>query len=88
MKLKYELETVNMGEEIVAVPVGRESYRMNGVLKLNREGKEILELLKDETTEEAVVDALAARYENKREELAGYVHSAIRVFRENGLLEE
>lgn len=88
MKLKYNVETVDMGSEIVAVPVGQDAQQMRGVIKLNREGSEILTLMKEETTEEAIVGALAAKYENSRDELAAMVHRVVAGLRESGLLDE
>lgn len=88
MKLKYTLEAVEMGEESVAVPVGDGAKQMHGVLRLNREGVEILSLLKEETTEEAIVRALAARYDNSPEELAAMVRRAVDALRVSGLLDE
>ena len=77
MKLKYSFEAVDMGDEIIYVPVGKGAANVSGVLKLNREGQEIIELLKEETSEEAIVSALAAKYENDRTILVGYVRSVL-----------
>ena len=55
MKLKYVFETVDMGDEYIAVPVGRNANQMRGILKLNKSGSEILECLSKETTEEESV---------------------------------
>ena len=46
MKLKYELEIMNVNDEIVAVPVGNNASQFNGMIKLNKESKDILELIK------------------------------------------
>ena len=88
MKLKYTFEYVDMGDGIVAVPVGRDADRIHGVLKLNKEGREILNLLENEITEEKIVDTLALQYENTRDVLAGYVHKTIDVLRSDGLIDE
>ena len=86
MKLICQFEAVDMADEIIAVPVGEKSDELHGVLKLNAAGREILELLKEETTEEAIVEALAAKYENDRKELAGYVHKFAEELAQKGLL--
>lgn len=88
MKLKCTFEAVDMGEEIICVPVGAEAAEVHGVLKLNAEGREILDLLKTETTEDQVVDALAAKYENDRAALARYVQNVLKTLRDAGLIEE
>ena len=88
MKLKYSFETVDMGNEIILVPVGEGAEKVHGVVKLNHEGREILELLKEETSEEAIVSSLANKYENDRATLMSYVLKAIENLRNYGLLTE
>ena len=87
MKLKYAFEIVNMGEEQVAVPVGENAGNLSGVLKLNPEGAEILDMLKQDTTEDNIVNVLSTKYENDRDELGRYVHDIVRKFFEIGILE-
>ena len=88
MKLKYTFEAVDMGDEIVCVPVGEGASEMHGVLKINKEGQEILELLKEETTEEQIVNTLAAKYQNDRTVLIEYVRNTIDSLRGAGLITE
>ena len=88
MKLKYQFEAVDMGDEIILVPVGEGADRVHGILKLNTEGREIVDLLKNETTEASILDALAAKYENDRSVLAGYVESVVAALRGADLLAE
>lgn len=88
MKMKYTLEYVDMGDEIVAVPVGKNAQEMKGVLKLNSWGREICDLLGEDTTEEAIVDRLCDKYENSREAIRSFVSSFLPRLREAGLLEE
>ena len=88
MKLKYTFENVNMGDEIISVPVGDGASEVHGVLKMNESGREIMELLQDETTEEKILDYLTAKYENSREELAVNVRETIAKLREAGLIAE
>ncbi len=88
MKLKYTFEDVNMGEEIVSVPVGEGSKSIHGVLKMNTEGKEIMDLLKEETTEGKIIDYLTSKYENDRNEITAFVRRTIHTLYEAGLLSE
>lgn len=62
MKLKCEFTTMDMGGEIAAVPVGDGAGKFHGMLKLNAEAAEILELLKEETTPMQVHLALKAKH--------------------------
>lgn len=88
MKLKYTFELVDMGDEIIAVPVDDSAAELKGVIKVNKAAGEIMELLENDTTPEAVAEALAAKYDNSREEMALIVETAIKNLREMGVLEE
>ena len=86
MKLKYTFEDVDMGDEIIAVPVGDAAQAIHGVLKMNKSGKEIISLLKDDTTEEKILEHLAAKYENSKEEMSANIKETIKTLREAGLI--
>ena len=88
MKLKYSFEAVDMGEEIILVPVGEGASSVHGILKINNEGREILELLKSETTQERIVETLSAKYENDIESLRLYVGKVLNTLQSSGLLDE
>ena len=88
MKLKYFFESVDMGEEIIAVPVGENADMVNGVLKLNQSGKIIMNFLKNDITEEKIVDSLAENYTNDADNLQNYVHLVVNTLRDSGLIEE
>lgn len=87
MKLKYEFEKVELDGEIMAVPVGEGSEKLHGLLKLNETAAFILDQLKEETTEEKVVDAVLSEYEGERDEIAGYVHKYIEKLISEGIAE-
>ena len=88
MMIKYIFEEVDMGEEIIIVPVGEGAAELNGVLKVNKEGREILDFLRQETNTEAIVDALAQKYDNERNSLDKYVNQVIDTLRRLNLLTE
>ena len=88
MKLKYTFDAVEMGDEIVAVPVGDGADQMHGVVKLNKSGKEIIDLLKNDISKEDIVDILAEKYDNKKEELSNHVSHVIDVLRNAGVIDE
>lgn len=88
MRLKCDFEFVDMGDEIIAVPIGKGAEEIRGILKMNAEGQEIVDLLKKGKTEEQIVDALADRYENDRDNLSGYVHGIMNKLRSAGLIED
>lgn len=88
MKLKYSFDAVDMGDEIVCVPVGEGSEQIHGIVKMNKSGQEIMELLKDETTVEKMVEQLADKYENDRENLESEVLRIIDILRNANILDE
>ena len=88
MKLKYDFETVELGDDYVSVPIGERSNTFHGVIKLNKEGMEIFNLLKTDISEESIVNILASKYENNRETISDYVSQAIKRLREIGVIEE
>ena len=88
MKSKYMFEMMELDGEIVAVPVGESATGFHAVLNVNEEAKRILELLRDETTEENIVGQLLKEYEGDKEEISSLVHAYIDQLRQEGLLEE
>ena len=88
MRLKSDFEFVDLGDEIIAVPIGKGAEEIRGVLKMNAEGMEIFDLLKKGNTDEQIIDILASKYENDRDTISGYVHAVLRKLRGAGLVEE
>lgn len=88
MKLKYMLEATELDDELICVPVGPGAEEVQGVLKLNASGYEIVKLLEEEITLEAIVNTLAAKYETERATLADYVEKFVAALRESGMIEE
>ena len=87
MKLKYEFETVEIDGEIMAVPVGDNADELHAMLRLNETAAAILGLLKEETTEQAVIDGILAEYEGDPAEIAAQVRAYLQTLRDNGVLE-
>lgn len=86
MKLKYSFETMELDNETIAVPIGAGSQEFRGVVKLNESALEIFNLLKEETTEEAVITALQQRYGNDPE-IPGFVADMVLYLTGEGVLE-
>lgn len=87
MKLKYTFETVNMGDEIILVPVGENASEVHGVIKLNAEGKEIVDVLQNDTSEEFIIQMLMGKYSNDPDEIKKYVKDVIGILQKEDLLE-
>ena len=88
MKLKFPFETMEVEGRIYGVPVENTEGGFSGVVRVSQTGAEILKLLREETTEAAVTDALTARYQAPRETVEADVREFIQKFREKGLLTE
>lgn len=88
MKIKYMLEATELDDEIICVPVGPGAEEVQGVLKLNGTGYEIVKLMEEDTDVNAITDALAAKYQTAREEIANYVVKFVGALRESGMIEE
>ena len=86
MKLKTNFEIVDMGDEIIAVPVGEGSEKIRGVLKLNKAGAELLEYITKGMLEGDIVDALSKKYDNDRSTLMSDVQEMIIALKDAGLL--
>lgn len=86
MKLAFTFEHVDMGDETVSVPVGKGSEQVHGVLKLNKEGKEILDMLSSDTTEQDIINTLAEKYTTNKQTIATYVKKVISTLNEEGLI--
>ena len=62
MKLRYDFSVMEMDGEYMDVPVGENAGSFNGMLRMNEVSAEILDLLKEDTTPEAVHRILRERY--------------------------
>ena len=77
-----------MGEEIIAVPVGKNAEKVRGVVKLNKNGAIIFKLLEDDTSEEMIINTIGEKYDNEKKDIAEMVHSVIDILRKEGLIIE
>jgi len=62
MKLKYKFVTRSIDGRVVAVAVGCDNARFNGMIKLNETGEFVFGMLSCDTTEDEIVTALAEKY--------------------------
>ena len=88
MKLKYEFETTELGDQIIAVPVGENAGDFKGVLTLNASAAAILKLLQKDTTADEIVSVLTEEYEGTKEEMTAFVERFINKLRDENLLSE
>ena len=88
MKIKYDFETTELGDQIVAVPVGDGARDFKGVITVNASGAAILERLRKETTVEEITASLMEEYEGTKEALMASVEKMVVRLRSEGLLDE
>ena len=85
MKLKQDFVTQEIDGTQYLIPVGGEAF--SGVVRGNETVAFLVELLKQETTQEALVDAMCAEYDAPREIIAADVARVLDVLREVGALD-
>lgn len=86
MKLKYAFETVELDGETMAIPVGAGADQLHAVFRLNETASDIMKLLKDETTEEQVVEEMLKLYQVDRDKMATQVHAFMERLQAAGVL--
>ena len=86
MKLKKEFITHDTEEESLLVPTGNAGFY--GLVRGNRTLGAILALLKEDTTEEAVVAAMKQRFDAPEEIIARDVNKALSELRKIGAIDE
>ena len=87
MRIITDFETIDLDDDIIAVPVGNNASSIDGLLRVNSEGKEILDLLRVERTEEEIVSILASKYDTPISTISGFVHSSLSTLSDYGIIE-
>ena len=88
MKLKCDFDILNLGDEIVAVPVGNSAKDFRGVVKMNDSANVIFQLLKDDQTEDTILKTLEEHYDTSTSELREYIDNFITELKKQDLLSE
>lgn len=86
MKLRDSFITQDVDDVQFLVSVEVDSF--NGIIRSNKTAAFIVNCLKEETTEEKIVDAMCSKYDADRETIAGDVSEIIAKLREIGAIEE
>ena len=86
MKLKDNFISQNLGDTQVLVPVGPESF--SGIVRSNSTAAFIVDSLREETTEDAIIDAMCAQYDAPRETIAADVKRILDTLRQISAIEE
>lgn len=86
MKLNENFLTQEIDDTQVMVATGDTAF--SGIVRSNQTAAEIVNLMKEETTRDAVVDKMCAKYDASREEIAADVDMVIATLRKVGALDE
>ena len=86
MKLKSDFITQDVDDTQFLVPVGAEAFK--GIVRSNVTAAFIVNCLKEETTQEKIVDAMCAKYDADRATIAADVREILDKLRMLGALEE
>jgi hypothetical protein len=86
MKLKNDFITQDIDGVQFLVPVGAGSF--SGVVRSNKTAAFIVDCLREETTEESIVDKMCEKYDAPREQIAKDVSDTINVLRGINAIEE
>lgn len=78
MKLKQGFITHTIQDTQIMVAVGSMTERFHGLVRSNETAAFIVDALKEETTEEAIVDKLLAEYDVDRATAARDVHEILK----------
>ncbi len=86
MKLKDSFITQDIDDTQFLVPVGAEAF--SGVVRSNKTAAFIVNCLKEDTTEERIVDAMCLKYDAPRERIAADVREVLQKLHTIGALDE
>lgn len=87
MRLKDDLMIHKISDETLVVPTGKLSMEFQGIIRNNETAGFIMELLKDDRTEDELVEEVLRIYEADREAVSNDVHRLVLLLEQEGLLQ-
>ena len=88
MKLKYDFLLRDVGDRAVAVAVGEGSESCQGIISMNRSSKAIFEMLREETSEEEILQKLMKQYNGTEAFFREEIRKMVMKLRNGGVLTE
>lgn len=88
MKLRYQFVVQNVSGKPVAVAVGQDNEKFNGMIKLNTAGELIFDLLAQDCTQEELLSRFADHFGVSVETVKPDVLAFVDQLRQNDLLSE
>lgn len=77
MKLKYNFAVQKVTDFWAAVPVGSDALRYNGVISLNETARDMIEFLREDITEDELVQKMLGEYDIDEAALRKDVHNFV-----------
>lgn len=74
--------------EYIIIPTGQTTLKFNGMITVNEQGAFLWEALKEEITEDALVEAVLAEYDTDRKTAQADVAEFLEVLRQKRILNE
>ncbi len=88
MKLKDGIVTNSIDGESFAIATGSAAKDFNGLIKNNATAAFIFELLKEEQTEDSIVNAMTNKYDVDEETARADVNELLNLLKSKNLIEE
>ena len=88
MKLKYKFIIRSVAGNSVALAVGDDNQKFNGMIKLNSVGEFIFKLLEKEITLDGIISEITNKYDVSAEDAKEATLPFIDTLRQNGVIEE
>ena len=86
MKLREDFIVQDIDDAQFLVPVGAEAF--SGMVRGNKTAAFIVNCLKEETTEAAIIDSMCRKYDAPRATIAADVAKALKILRSVNAIEE
>ncbi|MGM9535423.1 MAG: PqqD family protein [Intestinibacter sp.] len=88
MKLKEGFVFRKIAGDNVIVPIGEQIQRFNGLIKVNDSAAFLWNLLKEEITQEKLIDKLIEEYQIDSSLATSDVENFINILKQNDMIEE
>lgn len=88
MRLKYNFVVRDIENQPVAVAVGKDNARFNGMIRMNRSGAFIFQMLKEDVTVEQIVQRMLERFDVTEEIACEVVEKFLDTLRKDELIIE
>lgn len=88
MRISDQFILRQIAGEYIIIPTGQTTLKFNGMITVNEQGAFLWEALKEEITEDALVDAVLAEYDTDRQTARADVAEFLEVLRQKRILNE